>query len=404
MKTVLATAIAMMVIGGSWSHGAERHQLTSVGDGKIRVLDANAESGTSRAVIVEGKPLAHTIQLVPIDGDGDLIGGKDVSKQTDAVLENLRVAIGDIGSSLDQVVKLNLYVAAESDVPAVRKIVASKFTGALKPAVSLVLTRLPAPSAEEQALVAADAVVIAPAKAPSGVSGSGLLAVLPPGPRIYVSGQAEPGDLATATLKTLQSLEATLKLFGRSKRDIVQLKMFLKPMADIEEANAVVDEFFPNKPIPPTVWVEWESNLPIEIELVAVGGPDDTGVATGGGVEYITPPGMTASPIFSRVAYVRHPQSIYISGLYGGEGSGASQVERIFTDLTETLTATGSDLKHLVKATYYVSNDEASKKLNELRPNYYAAHRPPAASKAVVSGVGLPGRTITIDMIAVPKD
>jgi hypothetical protein len=55
-----------------------------------------------------------------------------------------------------------------------------------------------------------------------------------------------------------------------------------------------------------------------------------------------------------------------------------------------------------VKATYYVSDDDASKQLNVIRPKFYDPQRPPAASKAIVPAVGVSERSITIDMIAVP--
>ncbi|MGE3314127.1 MAG: hypothetical protein AB7O26_03345, partial [Planctomycetaceae bacterium] len=61
-----------------------------------------------------------------------------------------------------------------------------------------------------------------------------------------------------------------------------------------------------------------------------------------------------------------------------------------------------SDLKHLAKATYYVTNDDVSGKLTTLRPKYYDPKHPPAASKASVTGVGMEKCTITLDMIAVP--
>jgi enamine deaminase RidA (YjgF/YER057c/UK114 family) len=82
---------------------------------------------------------------------------------------------------------------------------------------------------------------------------------------------------------------------------------------------------------------------------------------------------------------------------------GAGQVREIFGSLGELLKKTGSDFEHLVKATYYVTDDEASNKLNELRPEFYHPQRPPAASKAKVKGVGLAGKTVTMDMIAVTK-
>jgi hypothetical protein len=60
-------------------------------------------------------------------------------------------------------------------------------------------------------------------------------------------------------------------------------------------------------------------------------------------------------------------------------------------------------MRHLVKATYYVSDEDASKQLNALRSKYYDPRRPPAASKAMVPGIGVAQRSISIDMIAIPS-
>ena len=110
-----------------------------------------------------------------------------------------------------------------------------------------------------------------------------------------------------------------------------------------------------------------------------------------------------ALPVYSRVARTASPETIYVSGLFGKPGLAAKEeTEELFAQLGQILKAGGSDLRHLAKATYYVATDEASSQLNALRPNYYDPQRPPAASKAMVRGVGLPGRTTTLDMIAVP--
>src|SRR5262245_21239072 len=104
---------------------------------------------------------------------------------------------------------------------------------------------------------------------------------------------------------------------------------------------------------------------------------------------------MTASPIYSRVARHNHGKTVYVSGLYGMTGKDAAgEVEEIFTTLGGVLKKAGSDFRHLAKATYYVSTDDASRKLNELRPKYYDPKRPPAASKAMVPGVGAAGRSV----------
>jgi len=78
----------------------------------------------------------------------------------------------------------------------------------------------------------------------------------------------------------------------------------------------------------------------------------------------------------------------------------------VFAQLQQLLDSTGSDLRHLAKATYYVSDDDrtagsSSAMLNKLRPEYYDPERPPAASKVRVHGVALVDRTLTMDIIAV---
>ena len=84
-------------------------------------------------------------------------------------------------------------------------------------------------------------------------------------------------------------------------------------------------------------------------------------------------------------------------------GDAVAQTREIFRLLSGILEQAGSDFEHLAKATYFVTDDAASKALGELRPLYYNPKRPPAASKGTVSSTGFAGRTISLDMIAAPK-
>lgn len=119
-------------------------------------------------------------------------------------------------------------------------------------------------------------------------------------------------------------------------------------------------------------------------------------------IEYYNPPEVNPSPTFSRAALVRTERQVYISGLSArASGDGEAQVRDVFDQLKQILSETGSDLRHLAKATYYVSDDDASTMLNKLRGEFYDPERPPAASKVTVHGVGQPERTLTMDMIAV---
>ena len=67
-----------------------------------------------------------------------------------------------------------------------------------------------------EALVALDAIAVTSV---SGTRPGGRVAVLPAGPRVFVSGQTDPdADLARATRKTLEGLGDTLKHWDRTAR------------------------------------------------------------------------------------------------------------------------------------------------------------------------------------------
>jgi enamine deaminase RidA (YjgF/YER057c/UK114 family) len=166
-------------------------------------------------------------------------------------------------------------------------------------------------------------------------------------------------------------------------------------------APDVMDEFAKvfGKQRLPLVFVEWMSDLPIEIELIAAAPLAGGDVPA---IQYLTPEGMKGSPLFARVVRINRGDVLYTPGLYAEKpGTGEEQVRSIYDQLQRILKDSGGDLKHLAKATYYVSDDDASKQLNVLRPNYYDPQRPPAASKAMVPGVGMKDRSIEIDMIGI---
>ncbi len=359
----------------------------------IRPIATDDASKTAAAVVVEGSiPLAYTAQLFPLDDAGQVISPGQADRQSEAVLDHLQAVLVRGHSGLDRLVRVHVYAARNDVVPAFRAAFAKRSLGAARPAITYVVGPLRYPDA----LVAVDAIAAAP-----GEGRGGDIALLTPGSRVFVSGQAEAAtEMSEATRKTLESLAATLDHLGLKKSDVVQLKAFLRPISSAADVEREVAAFLGMGNAPPLVLVAWESeNSPIEIELVA-NGANRQGESA---VEYVTPPGLKASPVFSRVAVVPDGPLIFVGGLYGPkEADGRAQTQAIFALLKDLLSQAGSDFRHLVKATYYVSDDDASRALNELRPDYFDPSRPPAASKAAVAGVGAEGRGLTLDMIAVP--
>lgn len=392
-------------------------------------------TGGSVAVAVTAAELIHINQLLPTGPDGRVVSPGDIDAQLKQVNENLLIALEAVGGDPQRVLKVNFYVANEQVADAIRNGPLPLPPESMLPAFSLVVTPLPDPNA----LIAVDLVVaggggeqpvdgaaatvrhVGDGKRCGGRIGP-IASILPVGPRVYISGQAEAGrgGVADAARETLASLGRTLDFLGLTRADVVQVKAFVTPMAAVGEFEAEVERFFAGGPLPVIASVEWQSNLPIEIEMVVAGGtataaagnppsdapsetPSETPSDAAGAetIEFLTPPGMTASPIYCRVARVLAPTTIYTTGIFAGQGQdGEQEVAAVLRRLGEILELTGSDWRQLVKATYYVASDATSQELNRQRPKHYDPTRPPAASKAMVAGTGLPGHFITIDLIA----
>jgi enamine deaminase RidA (YjgF/YER057c/UK114 family) len=350
------------------------------------------------AVIVNDLPLIYVSQL-PAE---DPITRADPKRAAKALIESLERLLADSRSSLNQVVKLNVCVDSEAIADDVSKAMLGCFPDNRAPALSLTVS----PKLVEADHIALDAIAVAKAEPRQGkVRRQSILSEMPSGSRLYISGQADPSkDFPEATKKTLQSLTATLKHCGRTEADIALIKCFVPPL--FSTATIVRQEasrFFGGDHIPIS-FVEWKSASPlIEIELVAWGGPANNDAKEP--LEFITPPGMTASPVYSRVARINRGPTIFIGDIAApSAGRAEEQLQASFDVLGKLLVKTSSDFQHLAKATYYVTDDAVSKAHNAIRPKLFDSTRPPAASKALVNVTAYPGSRYVMDMIAVPAE
>jgi enamine deaminase RidA (YjgF/YER057c/UK114 family) len=172
------------------------------------------------------------------------------------------------------------------------------------------------------------------------------------------------------------------------------VKAFLGDMTRAADLHRLVAGTFQGT-APPQVVTEWrDGSLPVEIELVA------TAPGATSGEDRLT----LVEPIssrYSRIARVFGGRPIFVSGVTGTSDDPAAQVREAFAELRRVLGESGSDMRHIAKATYYVSDKAADQEINALRPSIYDATRPPAASKISVQGTGRSGKRTVIDMIAV---
>ena len=376
-------------------------------DVRLRAIAPDAASGTARAVVVEAGALVHTALLFPEDADGRLQHDGDARAQGALVLDTLQTALAAAGSRLAHGVRLHVYLTDAASMPVLERLLAERFRGIAAPAVTFVET---API-RAGALVAMDAIAAAaPAAAgprarrlvvrdlPAQPLGGAHVALQPDGPFVIASGRAAQGDLTMAVTGTIDQLRTDLKSAGLGLDDVVQVKSFVRDASQAADVRAIVAKAF-GAPAPPQVVTEWlRGSAPAEIELIAAVPRATTpaaGVSTG--VTYVEP----ISARYSRVARVHGGRPVFVSGLYGTSADPATQVAEMFDELGRVLAAAGSDLRHLVKATYYVSDPVADRAINDIRPKVFDAERPPAASKITVRGTGRPGRGSTFDMIAV---
>ncbi|NOX55483.1 MAG: hypothetical protein GXP27_13805 [Planctomycetes bacterium] len=378
--------------------------------GSIEYLALDAPEGMSQAVVVQGFPLVHTRQLLPRDAQGQIVGPGKVDQQVEKVLDNLEAVLHAAGSGLDRLVRLNVYALAPATIDLVRERLKARLKPEVRPAITTVLTPLP----DRDALVAVDAVAVAAdagkevalkrVDAVAGEKDCADAAVLPRGGVVYLSGVPAEGGLTISavdqSMSTLMTLLEELKL---SRTDLVHLKVFLRPAIAADDVRKAIKKYFPNQPTPPLVFVEWLAPPPVEIEAIAR--LPESSRKAGVTVEYYNPPYVRRLQIFSRVALVHTDRQIYVSSLFARKpGRGQEQALDVFDQLESILEKAGSDLRHLAKATYYVCDDPSARGMDRARLWLYDQDRPPAASKCMVHGVGKAKRTLTMDMIAVPRD
>ena len=77
-----------------------------------------APTGYSYAIKKTGTPVFISGQ-VALDGEGKLVGENDAAVQTEQVFQNLKTVVEACGGSLDDIVKLTIFVTDPSCRPAV---------------------------------------------------------------------------------------------------------------------------------------------------------------------------------------------------------------------------------------------------------------------------------------------
>jgi enamine deaminase RidA (YjgF/YER057c/UK114 family) len=327
----------------------------------------------------------------------------DVEPAVEAIVNSLAVTLRQAGSSPADLIRLHVAVADDSQAHAVLEALAKHLSDAC-PAVTVV-TAAPA----DDAWLLVDAVAVAsppPEDDRVHVVGGpgGTAAVMPTGARVFVSGQAAPGEPRAAIADTIGQLTASLAAVGLSWQHVAQIRVFHLAALPRTDALAAVQEAVGLKTCPPVVTAIWKGGWPVEIELVAYAPAPGDATDSGEPITFITPPGAAPSAGYTRIVRIDPGPTIWTGGMLAGEraAEGDPESSDVFEQVIDIVEALGGDRRHLVKATYFVTNDAAAASLRRVRATVYDCERPPAASLVPVQSVGRPHRGQLIDMIAVP--
>lgn len=354
----------------------------------------------SDGVAAPAAPLLWTGQFVasPAVGSGD-----EVEPAVATIVASLEETLQRAGSSPADLVRLHVAVADDVQAPAVLESLARHLPDA-HPAVTLVTA---APADDTWLLV--DAVALASPPPDDDrvhvVRGStGSAAVMPTGARVFVSGQAAPGEPRAAIAGTIEQLTASLAAVGLAWQHVAQIRVFHQASLPRTDVITTVQEAVHAEPCPPVVTAIWNGGLPVEIEVVAHAPVPGDAASDAEPISFITPAGAAPAAGFTRIVRIESGPTIWTGGMLGrGDAAeGDQESSEVFAQLVEIVEALGGDRRHLVKATYFVTSDAAAASLRRVRATVYERERPPAASLVPVRGVGRGRRGQLIDMIAVP--
>ena len=76
----------------------------------------------AHVVSTSGGRTIYVSGMVPVDKDGKLVGADDFTAQTRQVFENVKAALAAAGATMDDVVKITLFLVDASQIPKFREV------------------------------------------------------------------------------------------------------------------------------------------------------------------------------------------------------------------------------------------------------------------------------------------
>jgi len=244
--------------------------------GKIIKLSRNTDKAPKSAVSTQTVAFSHYNNIsaqLPVDAKtGNIVTG-DVTAQATQCLSNIKAIVESVDHSMDDVVKVNVYLQNIADIDAVNAVYATFFQNHLPTRTAVAVAALPL----DGALVQIDAVIS---------NGEGTAPQTPceliklaknteDAPKCSLSthtvafshynnisaqlpidaqtGKMVAGGIKAQAKQCLMNIKAILASIDVPFDDIVKINLFLKNPADIDAVNEVYSTFFPDSAIARTL-------------------------------------------------------------------------------------------------------------------------------------------------------
>jgi 2-iminobutanoate/2-iminopropanoate deaminase len=314
-------------------------------------LPANAPH--SGAVVAGGFVFVSAVTAA--DADGKVSG--PIEEQTRRAIERLGAALTAAGSSLEQVVSMQVYLRHASDFQAMNDAYRPFFAD--KPPVrTTVVTDLAGGALISMAAIAVPQGTPREVLHPAGwvKSPRPYSYIVRAGGLVFLSGLVSrrgtddvtvPGPMPTQTRTILDNAGVLLKTAGLTYADVVAARVFLTDDTYFEAMNNEYRMYFPDKPPARATAVTSLMGLDstVEITLIASTGPKEV-------------LGASVSPSLPLSSAVRTGDLVFLSGVLGNTDANASdviaQTRETLTRIGRTLEGAGLSFDHVVDATVYL--------------------------------------------------
>jgi enamine deaminase RidA (YjgF/YER057c/UK114 family) len=209
---------------------------------------------------------------------------------------------------------------------------------------------------------------------------------------VFISGQG-----GKAPEKAIADLKTALRGAGSEAADVLRITCFVGALEDGAETLRGMAADYHGAALDIVQLQRTPYRGVVECEAVArlerkIAGP----------VEFLNPPGLTASPNFSQLALVSAPK-LELTGTLLSYGYQDSDARLAFQRLAKTVEQGGSSMKDVVVTHMYPLSQSLLEQMRKIRFEFLDKSRPPAATLLPFDGLPAMEAGFAIDVIAIAK-